>query len=155
MDVQQDGGSVDTSATMNAASASTAAAAAAAAAEPQADIETKFFVQSFVRFLNSQIGSSTFPADIVESLEVASQCLETAYNLPVEAPPTPAATPAAAAPAAADPMVHIDLREMFRACCAGHPERKREADALKNEGNRLMREEKFNEALLYYNRYGH
>lgn len=129
------------------------------------DVETQFFVQSFVRFLNEQIASNTFPADIVESLEVASQCLETAYNLPIEAT-LPSTTPAvqsatgddttsgdqSSIDASPNAMTHIDLRELFRSSCAGHPERKREADLVKNEGNRLMREEKFNEALFHYNR---
>lgn len=118
------------------------------------DIETKYFVQAFVRFLNQQISDSGFPADTAESLEVAVQCLETAYNLPVE----PASTDAASGSGesgtvpATDPMTHVDLLQLFHDACAGHPDRKREADQVKNEGNGLMREEKYEEALLCYNR---
>lgn len=118
------------------------------------DTETQYFVQSFVRFLQQQIAggaSDSFPADTIESLEVAAQCLETAYNLPVVAAGDATAESAATAPPP-DPMTFIDVRQLFSSACAGHPDRKREADEIKNEGNRLMREEKFEEALLSYNR---
>lgn len=112
------------------------------------DTSTKYFVQAFVRFLNQQISASGFPPDTSESLEVAVQCLETAYNLPVEEP----TDPAAAAAFLTDPMTHVDLLQLFHDSCAGHPDRKREAELVKNEGNGLMREEKYEEALLSYNR---
>lgn len=122
------------------------------------DIETQFFVQSFVRFLNEQIASNGFAPDIVESLEVASQCLETAYNLPIEPSEPPAEADSATGPNGGqplpvDPMTHVDVRQLFHTACSGHPERKREADEIKNVGNQLMREEKFEEALATYNRY--
>lgn len=110
------------------------------------DTATKYFVQAFVRFLNQQISASGFPADTSESLEVAVQCLETAYNLPVENGADDAAA------ANTDPMTHVDLLQLFHDSCAGHPDRKREAELVKNEGNGLMREEKYEEALLCYNR---
>lgn len=112
------------------------------------DTPTKYFVQAFVRFLNQQIRGSGFPADTSESLEVAVQCLETAYNLPVEV----ATDAASAVLTITDPMTHVDLLQLFLDSCAGHPERKREAEQVKNEGNGLMREEKYEEALLCYNR---
>lgn len=114
------------------------------------DVPTQYFVQAFVRFLNQQISAGGYPADTSESLEVAVQCLETAYNLPVEVPTDAASTAATIV----DPMTHVDLLQLFLDSCAGHPERKREAEQVKNEGNTLMREEKYEEALMCYNRYG-
>lgn len=114
------------------------------------DIETRHFVQSFVRFLTQQIAADgLFSPDIVESLEVASQCLETAYNLPIDMPEYQSDMDGIVD----DPMPHIDVRELFRATCSGHPQRKREAEEVKNEGNQLMRDGKYQEALSYYNRY--
>lgn len=127
------------------------------------DTEAKYFVQSFIRFLQKQIAERNFSEDIVESLEVASQCLETAYNLPVVTDHAEAANEGAASSggAAGDsstilderhPMSHIDIYELFLNACTVDPARKVEAEAIKNDGNRLMREEKYTEALKAYNR---
>lgn len=104
--------------------------------------ETKYFVQAFLRFLQQQIDTCNFSTDIVESLEVAGQCLETAYDLP-----------SLTASADDNPLNHIDLYELYQStCCTISPERKQEAETIKNDGNMLMKEEKYNEALVAYNR---
>lgn len=108
--------------------------------------ETKYFVQAFLRFLQQQIDTCNFSTDIVESLEVAGQCLETAYDLP---------SLASMATSSADdsPLNHIDLYEIFDSTCLKiSPERKLMAENIKNDGNLLMKEEKYNEALNAYNR---
>lgn len=127
------------------------------------DTEAKYFVQSFIRFLHKQIAERNFSEDIVESLEVASQCLETAYNLPVvtDHSESPSVVGASGETAVSDsstpnerhPMSHIDVYELFLNACTVDPARKVEAEAIKNDGNRLMREEKYTEALKAYNRY--
>lgn len=116
------------------------------------DVETKYFVRAFLRFLQKQIDTCNFSADIIESLEVAGQCLETAYDLP---PSRGSNEPNDDASGISDnhPLNHIDLYEIYRStCCTINPERKLEAENIKNEGNCLMKEEKYNEALNAYNR---
>lgn len=109
--------------------------------------ETKYFVQSFVRFLQNQIDSSNFSPDIIESLEVAAQCLDTAYDLPS------LSGDADSSSADDSPLNHIDLYGLYKStCCTISPDRKQEAETVKNEGNQLMKEEKYTEALTAYNR---
>lgn len=115
------------------------------------DIEAKFFVRAFLRFLNAQLEQPNFSSDSRESLEVAIQCLENVYEIP------PAAGGDGAEPVpdddAANPLNHIDLFEIYRSAFTNvSPERKQEAETLKNEGNRLMKEEKYQEALNTYGR---
>lgn len=112
--------------------------------------ETKYFVQAFLRFLQNQIDTSNFSSDVVESLEVAGQCLETAYDLPSL---NAAGSSTGSSNADDNPLNHIDLYEIYRStCCTISPDRKQEAENIKNEGNLLMKEEKYNEALIAYNR---
>lgn len=109
-------------------------------------MESKYFVQAFVRFLQNQIDNSNFSSDVVESLEVAAQCLETAYDLP-------SLSGASGSGSTDNPLNHIDLFEIYRStCCTISSERKQEAENIKNDGNLLMKEEKYNEALNAYNR---
>lgn len=117
------------------------------------DIEAKFFVRAFLRFLNAQLEQPNFSSDSRESLEVAIQCLENVYEIP----PAAAAAEGESAPVqdddAANPLNHIDLFEVYRSAFTNvSPERKQEAETLKNEGNRLMKEEKYQEALNTYGR---
>jgi small glutamine-rich tetratricopeptide repeat-containing protein alpha len=54
---------------------------------------------------------------------------------------------------AANPLNNVDLFELFlNTYVNSNPERKKEAEELKNDGNRLMKEEKYNEALVAYGR---
>lgn len=121
------------------------------------DVEAKYFVRAFLRFIEKQIEERRFTPDIVESLDVATQCLETAYDLPSSAEGQEQDEQNIAAHAAADadtnPMAHINLFELFlNVCHEVTPERKQEAENIKNEGNCLMRQEKYFEALQCYNR---
>lgn len=111
------------------------------------DTEAQYFVQSFVRFLHNEIAERNFSPDIVESLEVAAQCLETAYNLPVVADEA-----SAVGAEYKETLSHIDIYELFQSRCVVQPDQKLEAENIKNEGNGLMREEKYQEALKAYNR---
>ncbi|XP_055540602.1 small glutamine-rich tetratricopeptide repeat-containing protein beta-like [Wyeomyia smithii] len=112
------------------------------------EIEAKFFVRSFIRFLNSQLAQPNFSSDSRESLEVAIQCLENVYEF------TPEEEEAACnAQDGEHPLNHIDLFKVYVDTFTNvTPERKEEAEVLKNEGNRLMKEEKFHEALNMYTR---
>lgn len=54
---------------------------------------------------------------------------------------------------ASNPLNNVDLFDLFvNAYVNTNPESKQEAENLKNEGNRLMKEEKYNEALVSYGR---
>uniref|UniRef100_A0A023EQZ7 Putative small glutamine-rich tetratricopeptide repeat tpr-containing protein n=1 Tax=Aedes albopictus TaxID=7160 RepID=A0A023EQZ7_AEDAL len=109
------------------------------------DIEAKFFVRSFIRFLNGQLEQPNFSSDSRESLEVAIQCLENVYEIGQEAEGDKSDQE--------NPLNHIDLFEVYRSTFTNvSPERKQEAENLKNEGNRLMKEEKYQEALNTYSK---
>lgn len=125
--------------------------------------ETKYFVQAFLRFLQNQIDKCNFSPDVVESLEVAAQCLETAYDLPSlssgggggganggDSTTVPSSTTTENTD---NPLNYIDLYEIYQnTCCTISPDRKQDAENIKNEGNQLMKEEKYSEALTAYNR---
>lgn len=109
------------------------------------DIEGKFFVRSFIRFLNGQLEQPNFSSDSRESLEVAIQCLENVYEIGQEAEGDKSDQQ--------NPLNHVDLFELYQSTFTNvSPERKQEAENLKNEGNRLMKEEKYQEALNTYSK---
>jgi small glutamine-rich tetratricopeptide repeat-containing protein alpha len=71
---------------------------------------------------------------------VAVQCLESCFELNQDED-------------AASPLNNVDLFDLFiNSYVNVNPERKSEAENLKNDGNRLMKEEKYNEALVAYGR---
>lgn len=107
------------------------------------DIEAKIFVRSFIRFLNGQVEQPNFSSDSRESLEVAIQCLENVYEIGQEEGDN----------SQENPLNHIDLFEVYRSTFTNvSPDRKQEAENLKNEGNRLMKDEKYQEALNTYSK---
>lgn len=101
--------------------------------------ETKRLVASIVTFLRTQLEAGLSNTDAYESLEVGIQCLESAFELKPE-----------------DTQATIDLLEMFKKndpsalCNDVTDEAKEQAEALKNEGNTLMKAEKYAEALEKY-----
>lgn len=107
------------------------------------DIEEKFFIRSVIRFLNGKLEQPNFSSDSRESLEVGIQCLENVFEIGPEEGDN----------SQENPLNHIDLFEVFRSTFTNvSPERKQEAENLKNEGNRLMKEEKYQEALNTYSK---
>lgn len=109
-------------------------------------LDAKYFVRSFIRFLAKQIDQPNFNEDSRESLEVAIQCLENVYELH-----DGAEAAGASEKREEDPRNHVDLFELYcNTYVEVSPERKQEAEALKNDGNRLMKEEKYQEALNTY-----
>lgn len=106
------------------------------------DTEIKYFMRNFLNFLTSQLDEKKFSDDCAESIEVAIQCLNTAYDLP----PVDNNIDT-------DPLNNINIFDIFRNACFNiNSDRKTNAEALKNDGNRLMKEEKHQEALNMYNR---
>lgn len=100
-------------------------------------------------------------SDQEEALEVAIQCLDSVYN-----------GEQSDADNASDPLSQIDLFQLFLTSVSSSPEKKEQGETLqvysiqiqssnqssilaeneKNEGNRLMKEEKYQEALAAYAR---
>jgi len=103
-------------------------------------------VYSILKFCNSELQSNELSDDAKESLEVASQCLQSAYALTTE-----------------DTHLQVSksLEEIFKSATANEPLQKKgppsaadkeEAERMKTEGNNLMRTEKFEDALLMYSK---
>lgn len=100
----------------------------------------KFFVRGFIKFLNQQILDKP-SSENSEAIEVAVQCLESCFDIPQN--PTPEEK--------SNPLNNVDLYDLFvNTYVTVNPERKAEAELMKNEGNRLMKEEKYQEALNMY-----
>jgi len=101
-------------------------------------------IYSIVQFLNKELSSDDISEDAKESLEVASQCLQTAYCL---------------APEDTHLEVSKSLEELFHSATQSEPMKKKapptaaekeEAEKLKLEGNELMRSEDFPGAIERY-----
>jgi len=99
---------------------------------------------SIIQFCQKELQSDDLSDDAKESLEVASQCLQSAYALTTE-----------------DKHLEVSktLENIFQEVTKNEPLRKKgppsaadkeEAERLKTEGNNLMRTEKFQEALEMY-----
>ncbi|XP_053680059.1 small glutamine-rich tetratricopeptide repeat-containing protein beta-like [Anopheles nili] len=114
--------------------------------------DAKYFVRSFIRFLSKQIEQPNFNEDSRESIEVAIQCLENVYELNEAGEAAPEGeTSVKKEDEKDDPRNHVDLFELYRnTFVVVSPERKQEAEITKNEGNRLMKEEKYMEAVQTY-----
>ncbi|KAL5279097.1 SGTB family protein [Megaselia abdita] len=111
------------------------------------DQVVKSFVKSFVGFLKKQCDDRKLNSDQMESVEVAIQCLESAYE--VENTSNDEATSSTENAA----MSQIDIFDVYQTMFLEKtPENKELAEEIKNEGNRLMKENKYYEALQNYNR---
>lgn len=119
----------------------------------------KLFVKSFITYLKTQIDGQLLAADALESLEVAVQCLQAAFDIgegdeepqPATADSTPSGSTSTNTTAVNEN--DIDLFEMFQSLfIERNPKSLEMAEQIKNEGNRLMKEGKYQEALIQYNR---
>lgn len=102
-------------------------------------------VFAILQFLNSEVQSGRFSADAAESIEVAQQCLESAYGVTIHD-----------AELANQLRVSKDLQEIFSSAtkddrpAAPTAEQKEKAEEFKNEGNTLMRGEQYEKAIEMY-----
>lgn len=103
----------------------------------------KGLVAAIVQFLTDQLQDGDMTADSRESLEVAIQCLESAYSVQ-----------------ASDAPSNFNLYNVYKNAVENAalgpeatPEAKAEAERLKNEGNALMKADKHQEALANYTKY--
>lgn len=113
----------------------------------------KSFVRGFIKFLNKRMqekNSEELEGKLNNKLFhnklaillilVAIQCLESCFELSQDDD-------------ANNPLNNVDLFDLFVSSYVNiKPESKEEAEELKNEGNKLMKEEKYNEALTAYGR---
>ncbi|XP_076658864.1 small glutamine-rich tetratricopeptide repeat-containing protein alpha [Halictus rubicundus] len=102
----------------------------------------KGLVAAIVQFLTQQLEDGDITEESRESLEVAIQCLESAYNVQ-----------------ASDTQTNFNLLEVYQDTTESAkppvvpeatPEAKAEAERLKNEGNAFMKAEKHQEAIANY-----
>merc|ERR1719150_2153678 len=108
--------------------------------------ERRRLVYSIIQFVQEEIKSEELSDDAKESLEVASQCLQSAYALNTEDKHLAVSKP---------------LQAIFQEATMNEPLQKKsppsaadkeEAERLKTEGNNLMRTEKFVDALDMYSK---
>lgn len=102
----------------------------------------KELVAGIVQFLTQQLEDGDITADSRESLEVAIQCLESAYNVQAsDAPP------------------NFNLYDVYKSAvqtpnthsnAEATPEAKAEAERWKNDGNNLMKADKYDQAVVSY-----
>ncbi|XP_070599129.1 small glutamine-rich tetratricopeptide repeat-containing protein alpha [Erythrolamprus reginae] len=113
--------------------------------------EQKRLAFAIIEFLQGQLQHGGLSADAQESLEVAIQCLETAFGVSVDdkglaiSQKLPEIFEAAAA------------KEPLQSCPLAEPappseEEVAEAERLKTEGNERMKEENFQSAVAFYGR---
>lgn len=128
----------------------------------------KIFVCSFIGYLKKQVGNQALTADAQESVEVAIQCLQAAFDIDedenladlqagdcrssINASSVFDASSSTSTITAVEGK-EIDLFELFQSLyIERNPQSLQIAESIKNDGNRLMKEGKYNEALLQYNR---
>lgn len=99
---------------------------------------------SIVQFLNRELASEDISEDAKESLEVANQCLQTAYCLSSEDTHLEVSQPLEAI------FRNATLNEPMKKKAPPTPSEKEEAEKLKLEGNDLMRTEQFEAAIEKY-----
>ena len=114
--------------------------------------EQKSFVKTFIITLKKQLQLNAMSADALESCAVAVQCLQTAFEVDAASASDGAADSAGGAAVAFDTKA-IDLFEIFQSQYIEMVPKPLElAESIKNRGNRLMKDGKYNEALEQYNR---
>ncbi|XP_043467653.1 small glutamine-rich tetratricopeptide repeat-containing protein alpha-like [Leptopilina heterotoma] len=110
-------------------------------------MDVRQLVASIVQFLTRQLEDGGLTADSRESLEVAIQCLESAYNVQAsDAPPDTFLTIGGGGGGGSSRVVNETPTLGPQATA----EQKAEAERLKNEGNDLVKAEKLHEALANY-----
>ena len=95
--------------------------------------DVKIIAASVVAFLKRQLETDYLSIDSRESVEVGVQCIETAFELAPE-----------------DAALAVDLEQLLRASRGPVAVDTERAEALKTEGNELMKAGRFREALERY-----
>jgi len=106
--------------------------------------EKRRLIFSIVQFLSKELGNEDISDDAKESLEVASQCLQTAYCL------GPEDTHLEVSKGLEDIFISTTKNEPIKKKAPATGEEKEQAEKLKVEGNDLMRTEDFPGAIEKY-----
>ncbi|XP_036335297.1 small glutamine-rich tetratricopeptide repeat-containing protein beta [Rhagoletis pomonella] len=108
----------------------------------------KEFVRSILTFLKRPVTSLNMSEDCKESLDVAIQCLQTAFDIGEET----CMEADFLGESVENSHKNLHVFEVFQSLYIERsPKVTQIAEELKNEGNRLMKDGKYNEALLKYN----
>jgi len=108
------------------------------------DTNKRRLIFSIVEFLNKELSNEDISEDAKEGLEVASQCLQTAYCL------APEDTHLAVSKPIDVIFNEATVNEPLKKKAPPTADEKEQAEKLKLEGNELMRAEKFEEAIEKY-----
>ncbi|CAL8089529.1 unnamed protein product [Calicophoron daubneyi] len=102
--------------------------------------KTQLLYKAIALFLKKEVDSGHYSSEISESLEVAKQCLESAFSFTVDANQN-----------IPDLLALLESSSKVSATKAEPTEEvKTMAETLKNQGNHCMKEEKFEEAVACY-----
>ncbi|KAK6635184.1 hypothetical protein RUM43_007943 [Polyplax serrata] len=112
--------------------------------------DNKKVVYSIIRFLKDELTSLS--PEACESIEVAIQCLENAYEIPSDHPSLETATPLTRlfAGQVSESSTTPASSSSFVPTKTATAAEKEEAEQLKTEGNNLVKAEKFEEAIQCY-----
>uniref|UniRef100_A0A9J8BIM0 Small glutamine-rich tetratricopeptide repeat-containing protein alpha n=1 Tax=Cyprinus carpio carpio TaxID=630221 RepID=A0A9J8BIM0_CYPCA len=116
--------------------------------------DTKRLAFSIIQFLHDQLSSGSLSSDAQESLEVAIQCLETAFGISVEDQSLAVSPSLPEIFASATKQVEAVLVILKRHCyiCSPSEEQLAEAERLKTDGNDQMKVENFSAAVEFYSK---
>ncbi|XP_015254059.1 PREDICTED: small glutamine-rich tetratricopeptide repeat-containing protein alpha isoform X2 [Cyprinodon variegatus] len=115
--------------------------------------DTKRLAFSIIQFLHDQLQSGNLSSDAQESLEVAVQCLETAFDVSTDdgSLAVPLTLPEIFASATAKFPAQSQANNNT-APCSPTEEQKAEAERLKTDGNDQMKVENFSAAVEFYSK---
>lgn len=113
--------------------------------------DVKRLVLSIVQFLRQQLQTEELTADAKESVEVAVQCLETAYGVSMD---DPSQSHLLEARTLLDMFREVTLQDQARtySCPESTTAQQAEAEKYKQEGNNMMKMEQYAAALDCYTR---
>uniref|UniRef100_A0A8C1EHU5 Small glutamine-rich tetratricopeptide repeat-containing protein alpha n=1 Tax=Cyprinus carpio carpio TaxID=630221 RepID=A0A8C1EHU5_CYPCA len=109
--------------------------------------DTKRLAFSIIQFLHDQLSSGSLSSDAQESLEVAIQCLETAFGISVEDQSLAVSPSLPEIFASATKQVETNSPS-----CSPSEEQLAEAERLKTDGNDQMKVENFSAAVEFYSK---
>uniref|UniRef100_A0A8C1FWL0 Small glutamine-rich tetratricopeptide repeat-containing protein alpha n=2 Tax=Cyprinus carpio TaxID=7962 RepID=A0A8C1FWL0_CYPCA len=114
--------------------------------------ETKHLAFSIIQFLHDQLSSGSLSSDAQESLEVAIQCLETAFGVSVE--DQSLAVSQSLPEIFASAIKQVKTPQVKTNSSSGSPseEQLAEAERLKTDGNDQMKVENFSAAVEFYSK---
>lgn len=114
--------------------------------------DTKRLAFSIIQFLHDQMSSGSLSSDVQESLEVAIQCLETAFSVSVEDQSLAVSQTLPEIFASATKQTGAPQVNTSSTSASPLAEQLAEAEQLKTEGNDQMRVENFSAAVEFYSK---